>query len=118
MLNPDRLFPADAVTRAIARCLYAEVAGLPILSPHGHTNPQWFADGREIWRVFARHYHLFRGTSTRAWLEHTLGTLFELDAPLATDNADAYYDVILEHSDVPTRLRGGPRSCDLRRESG
>ena len=44
MLNPDRHFQADPATRAIACCLYAEVAGLPILSPHGHTNPQWFAD--------------------------------------------------------------------------
>ncbi|THD42035.1 MAG: glucuronate isomerase, partial [Bradyrhizobium sp.] len=43
-LHPDRLFPADRETRAIARNLYASVAGLPILSPHGHTDPQWFAD--------------------------------------------------------------------------
>ena len=43
-LHPDRLFPADRETRDIARRLYASVAGLPILSPHGHTDPQWFAD--------------------------------------------------------------------------
>jgi len=43
-LHPDRLFPADSATRDIARRLYASVAGLPILSPHGHTDPQWFAD--------------------------------------------------------------------------
>ena len=42
-LDPDRLFPADPATRAIARSLYAEVAGLPIVSPHGHTDPAWFA---------------------------------------------------------------------------
>jgi glucuronate isomerase len=42
-LDPDRLFPADARTRSIARSLYAEVAGLPIISPHGHTDPKWFA---------------------------------------------------------------------------
>ena len=42
-LNPDRLFPADADTRAVARRLYAEVKGLPIISPHGHTDPSWFA---------------------------------------------------------------------------
>ena len=29
--------------RALARELYAEVAGLPIVSPHGHTDPSWFA---------------------------------------------------------------------------
>jgi glucuronate isomerase len=42
-LHPDRLLPADPATRDIARRLYAEVAGLPILSPHGHTDPAWFA---------------------------------------------------------------------------
>jgi len=42
-LDPDRLFPADPTTRAIARALYKEIAGLPIVSPHGHTDPAWFA---------------------------------------------------------------------------
>jgi glucuronate isomerase len=42
-LHPDRLFPADAKTRDVARALYAEVGGLPIVSPHGHTDPKWFA---------------------------------------------------------------------------
>jgi glucuronate isomerase len=42
-LNADRLFPADPMTRDIARALYAEIAGLPIVSPHGHTDPTWFA---------------------------------------------------------------------------
>jgi len=42
-LHPDRLLPAETATRAIARELYASVAGLPIVSPHGHTDPSWFA---------------------------------------------------------------------------
>ena len=42
-LHPDRLFPAEPHVRALARELYAEVAGLPIVSPHGHTDPAWFA---------------------------------------------------------------------------
>ncbi len=42
-LHPDRLFPAETQTRAIARRLYARVAELPIISPHGHTDPEWFA---------------------------------------------------------------------------
>ncbi|MDR3372800.1 MAG: glucuronate isomerase [Ancalomicrobiaceae bacterium] len=43
-LHPDRLFPADPTTRDIARRLYQTVAGLPIISPHGHTDPSWFAE--------------------------------------------------------------------------
>ena len=42
-LDPDRLFPADPGVRSIARQLYGQVAGLPIISPHGHTDPEWFA---------------------------------------------------------------------------
>jgi glucuronate isomerase len=42
-LDPDRLFPANPQVRATARRLYETVAGLPILSPHGHTDPSWFA---------------------------------------------------------------------------
>ena len=42
-LNPDRLFPAEPATRAVARRLYAAVKSLPIISPHGHTDPEWFA---------------------------------------------------------------------------
>ena len=45
-LHPDRLFPASADVRSIARRLYALVANLPIISPHGHTDPRWFADNK------------------------------------------------------------------------
>jgi len=43
VLHPDRLFPRDPDTRAIAQRLYGEVHALPIVSPHGHTDPAWFA---------------------------------------------------------------------------
>ena len=42
-LPADRLFPADPTTRDIARRLYQSVHDLPIISPHGHTDPAWFA---------------------------------------------------------------------------
>ena len=43
VLHPDRRFPAEPTARRIARALHASVAGLPIVSPHGHTDPAWFA---------------------------------------------------------------------------
>ena len=46
MLDKFRLFPAESSTRAIAVRLYDAVRDLPILSPHGHTDPQWFADNQ------------------------------------------------------------------------
>jgi glucuronate isomerase len=44
LLDPDRLLPAGGPERAIARALYDEVRELPIVSPHGHTDPRWFAE--------------------------------------------------------------------------
>ena len=43
MLDPDRLLPNDSRTRDIARSLYQTVKDQPIISPHGHTDPAWFA---------------------------------------------------------------------------
>src|SRR5690606_17432052 len=53
-------------------------------------------DGRTIWRRFAEHYYLFRGTPTRLWLDHTLATLFGVTERLTPLNADAVYDRIAE----------------------
>ncbi|MEO7178745.1 MAG: glucuronate isomerase [Allosphingosinicella sp.] len=63
-LDPDRLFPADPSLRSIARALYAEVAALPIVSPHGHTDPAWFA-ADEAWTdpaalLLAPDHYLYR----------------------------------------------------------
>jgi glucuronate isomerase len=140
-LHPDRLFPADPTTRAIARELYAAVAELPIVSPHGHTDAQWFADDapfpdparlfivpdhyvhrmlhsqgvppqamgvprvdggevetdpRRIWRRFAEHFHLFRGTPSWLWLCHAFADVFDFRERLSAANADKAYDHIAE----------------------
>jgi glucuronate isomerase len=42
-LDEDRLFPAEPRVRDVARALYHTVKDLPIISPHGHTDPSWFA---------------------------------------------------------------------------
>jgi glucuronate isomerase len=138
MLDKHRLFPADSATRAIAVSLYESVRDLPIISPHGHTDPRWFAenkpfpnpaalflqpdhyifrmlysqgvsmeslgvpqvdgrqtaDPREAWRIFARHYYLFRGTPTRLWIDHAFAELFGLTERLRAENANEFYDVI------------------------
>jgi glucuronate isomerase len=45
-LNENRFFSSDPAQRAIAQRLFREVCTLPIISPHGHTDPQWFADNK------------------------------------------------------------------------
>ncbi|QIE55243.1 glucuronate isomerase [Pikeienuella piscinae] len=42
-LDADRLFPLDERARGLARALYDEIRALPIVSPHGHTDPRWYA---------------------------------------------------------------------------
>ena len=42
--HKDRLFPPDQSLREVAARLYTEIKGLPIISPHGHTDPRWFAE--------------------------------------------------------------------------
>ena len=44
ILREDRLFPEGGRARPIAEALYATVRDLPIISPHGHTDPRWFAE--------------------------------------------------------------------------
>lgn len=43
-LSPDRFFDPDPAQRRIARDLYTSVAGLPLICPHGHVDPQLLAD--------------------------------------------------------------------------
>ena len=42
-LRPERFFPSDPATRAVAMRLFSSVEKSPIISPHGHTDPAWFA---------------------------------------------------------------------------
>lgn len=139
ILRPDRLFSADPTERAIAGRLHKEVEDLPIISPHGHTDPRWFAenacfsnptelliqpdhyvyrmlysqgisletlgisrrdgsaadvDTREVWRLFAQHFYLFRGTPCAYWLNYVFNKVFGIEVRLNGDTADFYYDTI------------------------
>ena len=54
-LSPDRLLPSEPKALEIARRLYESVRDLPIISPHGHTDPQWYAENK----AFPDPAHLF-----------------------------------------------------------
>ncbi|GGM39273.1 uronate isomerase [Micromonospora sonchi] len=51
-------------------------------------------DGRRIWRRFAEHWHLFRGTPSRLWLEQTFTEVFAVDTRLSPQTADEMYDAL------------------------
>ena len=56
---------------------------------------------RRVWRIFAKHYYLFRGTPTRLWLDYAFHELFGLDERLSGATADLYFDVISERLLTP-----------------
>ena len=58
-------------------------------------------DPRAIWRTFCSHWHLFRGTPTRFWLDHVFAEVLGLSAPPSAENADALYDEISARLDSP-----------------
>ncbi len=58
-------------------------------------------DPRRVWRLFAEHYFLFRGTPTRLWLDFAFGELFGLTERLSAATADLYYDTLTEKLATP-----------------
>ena len=58
-------------------------------------------DPRGVWRIFASHYHLFRGTPTRMWLDFAFQELFGLEARLSEKTADLYFDTISNKLTTP-----------------
>jgi glucuronate isomerase len=59
---------------------------------------------RKVWRLFASHYYLFRGTPTRIWLDYAFQELFGLKERLSEKTADHYYDTISEKLNTPEFL--------------
>ncbi|MEA3288382.1 MAG: glucuronate isomerase [Candidatus Marinimicrobia bacterium] len=45
-LHPHRFFDPNYAIRNMAHELYDGVKNLPIISPHGHTDPKWFAENK------------------------------------------------------------------------
>lgn len=119
-----------------AQDLYEGIADLPIVSPHGHCDPAWFAkdtafsnpaellvipdhyvfrmlysqgvalaelgigeagnstNPRDVFRIFAAHWHLFLGTPSRLWIDYVLKQTLRISTSLSRDTADQIYDQI------------------------
>ncbi|MBQ0895737.1 glucuronate isomerase [Micromonospora sp. U56] len=58
-------------------------------------------DPHAIWRLFCAHWHLFRGTPSRYWLEHEIAEVLKLDIAPGPDTADELYDLIDARLDEP-----------------
>ena len=93
--NPAALFVQP--DHYIFRMLYSQGVSLDDL---GIGQPE-IKDPRKVWRLFASHYYLFRGTPTRMWLDYSFQEEFGLAERLSEKNADHYYDVIAEKLQTP-----------------
>jgi glucuronate isomerase len=122
----------------VNEALYQGIKDLPIVSPHGHCDPAWFAlnekfsdpaallvipdhyvfrmlysqgipfsdlgvgpsgagaDPREVFRIFASHWHLFLGTPSRVWMNYVLHETLGIEKTLSAETADHIYDQIAE----------------------
>ena len=58
-------------------------------------------DPRKVWRIFASHYYLFRGTPTRMWLDYAFQEQFGIKDRLSEKTADLYFDIISEKLRTP-----------------
>ena len=96
--NPASLFVQP--DHYVYRMLYSQGVSLEDLEI-GRPEVQ---DPRKVWRTFAKHYTLFRGTPTRMWLDYAFQEHFGLEQRLAEKTADLYYDTISEKLTTPEFL--------------
>lgn len=85
LLHPDRLLSSDPGIRGLARSLYTHVRNLPIISPHGHTDPAWFAYnepfGDAVDLLLAPDHYLYRMLYSQGVALDQLGVRSRRGAP-------------------------------------
>ena len=88
--------PDHYVTRMLfSQGIPLEELGIAGAGPAAETDP------RVIWRRFCSHWHLFRGTPSRYWLEHELVEVFGVNVVPSAETADELYDAISERMAQP-----------------
>src|SRR5688572_13637558 len=87
----------------VLRMLYSR--GVPLeslgISPIDGQPPAGETDPRKIWQLLADHWHLFRATPTRAWLEYELHEVLGVQRELNSASAQHVYDMIAERLQSP-----------------
>jgi glucuronate isomerase len=110
MLHPDRFFSTDPAQREIARRLFALVKDLPIVSPHGHTDPAWFAKNESFTdaaSLFIKPDHyIFRMLYSQGIALERLGIARKDGVPVETDNRKIW-KLLADHWHL---FRGTPSS--------
>jgi glucuronate isomerase len=96
--NPAKLFVQP--DHYVYRMLYSQGVSMDDLE----IGVAEMKDPRRVWRIFAEHYFLFRGTPTRMWLDYAFQESFGLTERLSAKTADHYFDTIAEKLSTPEFL--------------
>jgi glucuronate isomerase len=106
LLADDRRFddPAQLLVvpdHYVTRMLFSQHVPPALLGIPSVGGPPPETDPRAIWRRFCAHWHLFRGTPSRYWLEHELVEVFGVTVQPSAETADELYDAINARLDGP-----------------
>jgi glucuronate isomerase len=87
LIDENLLFPSDPAVRQLARSLFETVRELPIISPHGHVEPAWFAKNESFedpTELFLVHDHyLYRMMYSQGVSLQSLGVVNKQGEPVA-----------------------------------
>jgi glucuronate isomerase len=87
--HPDRFFDPEPTVRGLARSIYEETRGLPLICPHGHVEPSLLADNEPFPEpatllIIPDHY-IFRMLYSRGVPMETLGIPTRDGTPVEND---------------------------------
>lgn len=117
LLAPDRFFDPEPGQRRVARELYAAIADLPIVCPHGHVDPRLLADDHATFGtptdlfIIPDHY-VFRMLYSQGVALEALGIPRRDGGPVETDHR-AIWQAFADHF---TLFRGTPSGVWLAHE--
>ena len=89
-LHPDRALPFAAEQRSVARKIYAETKDLPLISMHGHVEPEVFAEDRPFadpaQLLIVPDHYVFRMLASQGIEPYRLGVPRRDGGPVETDS--------------------------------
>jgi glucuronate isomerase len=90
-LRDDRFFDPNPAQKEIAQALYAAVADLPLVCPHGHVDPQLFSDpdyvfGTPTEMLIIPDHYVFRMLYSQGVPLEALGVPTQDGSPVETDH--------------------------------
>src|SRR5215212_2415845 len=89
-LHPDRALPFQAEQRRVAREIYAQTKDLPLISMHGHVEPEVFAEDRAFadpaQLLIVPDHYVFRMLASQGLEPYRLGVPRRDGGPVETDS--------------------------------